>query len=151
MVLKNGNARSIWISRATALAGAALLTSLSMPAGAADKMAPMSKEQHESMSAKGDAKSMSSMDMHKSMMKGMKDMESMPMTGNADRDFAMMMKMHHQGAVEMANVELQQGKDAKLRSMAKNIIASQKKEIKEFDEWLAKHKQPMAEPMSKPK
>ena len=51
----------------------------------------------------------------------------------------------------MANVELQQGKDAKLRGMAKSIISSQKKEIKEFDEWLAKHKQSMAEPMSKSK
>jgi uncharacterized protein (DUF305 family) len=138
------NARRIWNSRTIVLAGAALLTSLSMPTVAADKMAPMSKEQHESMPAKGDAKSMTSMDMHKSMMKGMKDMESMPMTGNADHDFAMMMKMHHQGALDMANVELQQGKDPKLRSMAKKIIESQKKEIKAFDDWLAKHKQPMA-------
>ena len=120
-------------------------------AQAADKMAPMSKEQHESMSKKGDAKSMDSMEMHKSMMKGMKDMESMASTGDTDHDFAMMMKMHHQSALDMANVELQQGKDPKLRSMAKGIISSQKKEIKEFDQWLAKHKQPMAEPMSKPK
>ena len=118
---------------------------------AADKMAPMSKEQHESMMAKGGAKSMDSMDMHKSMMKGMKDMGSMKSTGDTDRDFAMMMKMHHQSALDMANVELQQGKDAKLRSMAKNIISSQKKEIKEFDQWLAKHKQAIAEPMAKPK
>ena len=120
-------------------------------AQAADKMAPMSKEQHESMSAKGDAKSMDSMDMHKSMMKGMKEMESMKSSGSIDNDFAMMMKMHHQSALDMANVELQQGKDPKLRSMAKGIITSQKKEIKEFDQWLGKHRQPMAEPMSKPK
>ena len=83
------------------------------------------------------------------MMKGMKDMESMPTTGDTDHDFAMMMKKHHQSALDMANVELQQGKDPKLRSMAKGIITSQKKEIKEFDRWLAKHKQPKAEPMSK--
>ena len=120
-------------------------------AQAADKMAPMSKEQHEAMSAKGDAKSMDSMDMHKSMMKGMKDMEAMKSSGNVDHDFAMMMKMHHQSALDMAEVELQQGKDAKMRSMAKKIIESQKKEIKEFDQWMAKQKQPMAEPMSKSK
>lgn len=100
---------------------------------------------------KDGAKAMDSMEMHKSMMKGMKDMESMSATGDTDYDFAMMMKKHHQSALDMANVELQKGKDPKLRSMAKGIITSQKKEIKEFDQWLAKHKQPMAEPMSKSK
>ena len=48
-----------------------------MTAQAADKSGPMSKQQHESMSAKGDAKSMDSMDMHKSMMKGMKEIETL--------------------------------------------------------------------------
>lgn len=100
---------------------------------------------------KDGATAMDRMEMHKSMMKGMKDMESMPATGDTDHDFAMMMKKHHQSALDMANVELQQGKDPKLRSMAKGIITSQKKEIKEFDRWLAKHKQPMAEPLSKSK
>lgn len=47
----------------------------------------MSK-QHESMSVKGDAKSMDSMAMHKSMMKGMKDMEAMKPSGDPDHDFA---------------------------------------------------------------
>jgi len=92
-----------------------------------------------------------SMEMHQSMMKGRKGMESMPMSGDTDRDFAMMMKMHHEGALDMAEVELKHGKDAKLRAMAKDIIKSQKKEIKQFDEWLAKHKEPMAQPMTKAK
>lgn len=100
---------------------------------------------------KDGAMSMDSMEMHQSMMKGMKDMESMQATGNTDYDFAMMMKKHHQSALDMAGIELQKGKDPKLRSMAKAIIASQKKEIKEFDQWLAKHKQPIAQPMSKSK
>ncbi len=129
------------------IVGAAVFASSSMITHAADKMAPMSKEQHESMTTR----SVDSMDMRKSMMKGMKDMESMPMTGNTDQDFATMMKKHHESALDMANAELQQGKDAKLRSMAKNIISSQKKEIKEFEQWLAKHKQPMVEPISKTK
>lgn len=79
-----------------------------------------------------------SMDMHKGMMGGMKEMESMPMSGDADRDFAMMMKKHHQMALDMAEVELRNGKDGKMRQMAKSIIASQTKEIKEFDLWLDK-------------
>jgi uncharacterized protein (DUF305 family) len=84
-------------------------------------------------------------------MKGMKDMGAMKSSGNTDHDFAMMMKMHHQSALDMAEVELQQGKDPKMRSMAKKIIEAQKKEIKEFDQWLAKQKQHMAEPNAKSK
>ena len=70
-------------------------------------------------------------------------------SGDIDHDFAMMMKMHHQSALDMANIQLQQGKDAKLRSMAKDIIKSQTKEIKQFDNWLAKNEKPMNMPMSK--
>lgn len=79
------------------------------------------------------------MDMHGAMMKGMQQMQSMPMTGDTDRDFATMMRMHHQGALDMAEVELKNGKDAQLKRMARRIIEAQKKEIKEFDDWLAKH------------
>ena len=79
-------------------------------------------------------------DMRSAMMAGMKNMDSMKMTGNTDRDFATMMKMHHQGAIDMAQLELKSGKDAKMRAMAKRIIDSQQKEIKEFDRWLASQK-----------
>ena len=79
-------------------------------------------------------------DMHGSMMGMMKSMETMKMSGDTDRDFAMMMKVHHQGAIDMAQVELKNGKDAKMRAMAKRIIEAQQKEIKEFDQWLAKPK-----------
>jgi len=79
-------------------------------------------------------------DMHGSMMGMMKNMESMKMSGDTDRDFATMMKVHHQGAIDMAQMELQSGKDAKMRAMAKRIIKAQQKEIKEFDQWLGKRK-----------
>ena len=79
-------------------------------------------------------------DMQGSMKGMMKGMETMKMSGDTDKDFAMMMKMHHQGAIDMAEMELKSGKDPKMRSMAKNIIKDQQKEIKKFDEWLGKHK-----------
>ena len=79
-------------------------------------------------------------DMHGSMMGMMKNMESMKMSGDTDRDFATMMKMHHQGAIDMARMELQSGKDAKMRAMAKRVIEAQQKEIKEIDQWLGKPK-----------
>ena len=79
-------------------------------------------------------------DMHGSMMGMMKNMESMKTTGDTDRDFATMMKIHHQGAIDMAQMELQSGKNAKMRLMAKRIIKAQQKEIKEFDQWLGNPK-----------
>lgn len=99
----------------------------------------------------GSMGSMGSMEMHKSMMGGMKNMESMKGSGNIDYDFAVMMKMHHQSALDMANVQLQKGKDATLRKMATDIIKSQTKEIKAFDDWLAKNEKPVNMPTSKPK
>ena len=76
-------------------------------------------------------------DMKQSMMGGMDSMQKMQMSGNTDKDFAMMMKIHHQGAVDMAEMELAHGKSPVMKAMAKKIIAAQKKEIAEFDRWLA--------------
>ena len=81
-----------------------------------------------------------SADMKKSMMGGMDSMQKMPMSGDADKDFAMMMKIHHQGAVDMAEMELARGKSPVMKAMAKKIVAAQKKEIAEFDRWLATQK-----------
>ena len=79
-------------------------------------------------------------DMKQSMMSGMDSMKSMQISGDTDKDFAMMMKMHHQGAVDMAQMELAHGKSPAMKEMAKKIIAAQKKEIAQFDRWLATQK-----------
>jgi uncharacterized protein (DUF305 family) len=50
-------------------------------------------------------------------------------TGDPDRDFARMMIPHHQGAVDMALVELRFGKDERLRRLAQGIIVEQRQEI----------------------
>ena len=52
----------------------------------------------------------------------------------------MMMKMHHQQASSMAELQLAHGKSPVMKSMAKQIIAAQKKEIAQFDAWLAAQK-----------
>jgi len=79
-------------------------------------------------------------EMKQAMMAGMDNMQKMPITGDTDKDFAMMMKMHHQQGVDMAIVELAQGKSPAMKAMARQIIAAQKKEITRFDQWLAKQK-----------
>ncbi len=83
---------------------------------------------------------MGSADMKQAMMMGMDGMQKMPMSGDTDKDFAMMMKMHHQQALDMAEMQLKHGKSHEMKAMAKRIIAAQKKEIAEFDRWMAKHK-----------
>jgi hypothetical protein len=52
-----------------------------------------------------------------------------PFTGDADRDFARMMIPHHQGAIDMALVELRYGKDERLKRLAQEIIVEQQQEI----------------------
>ena len=76
----------------------------------------------------------------KSMQSGMNQMMSMKMTGDPDHDFAMMLKTHHQGAIEMADLEMKQGKDAKTKALATRIKATNQKEIKELDQFLSSHK-----------
>ena len=83
---------------------------------------------------------MGSDDMKKSMMTGMDSMNKMAMTGDIDKDFAMMMKIHHQQAVEMSEMQMTHGKSPEMKAMAKQIIGAQKKEIATFDQWLAKQK-----------
>jgi hypothetical protein len=67
--------------------------------------------------------------MHGPMMQGI---------ANADPDTAFVLGMipHHQGAIDMAEIVLKFGKDAKNQHLAREIIATQRREIGEMREWL---------------
>lgn len=60
-------------------------------------------------------------------------------TGDADVDFVRGMIAHHQGAIDMAKVELEHGKDPELRKLAEGIITAQEGEIRMMEDWLAKN------------
>ena len=95
----------------------------------AEKAMPMDHHAARSPAEKANAAVMSR------MMKAM----AVKSTGDADRDFVLMMMPHHQGAIDMARVELQYGKDPALRELAKDVVSAQEKEIELMKAWLAKH------------
>jgi uncharacterized protein (DUF305 family) len=59
-------------------------------------------------------------------------------TGNADRDFAAAMIPHHQGAIEMAQIQLRHGADPEMRRLAQEIIRAQEAEIAQLRAFLAR-------------
>lgn len=80
-----------------------------------------------SRASEGLRQSMQRMHMH---------MAAMKMRGNADRDFAAMMIMHHQGAIAMARVEQGAGREVDMLEMARSTILTQGREVAQMQEWL---------------
>ena len=75
---------------------------------------------------------MGSLGMGHSMMGMDMDMDALENADPFDKEFFSMMIEHHQGAIEMAKVELSKGKDPTLKSLAQDIVDAQQKEIDEM-------------------
>jgi uncharacterized protein (DUF305 family) len=76
------------------------------------------------------------MQMHNAMAQMTLRMQALMPTGDADYDFASMMKVHHQGAIDMANTEIQGGNNDLIKQMAQGMVDDQQKEIEVFDKLL---------------
>ncbi len=58
-------------------------------------------------------------------------------SANADLDFARAMLAHHQGAVAMAEIQLQFGTNPEMRALAEAIIKAQAAEIAQMQAFIA--------------
>ncbi|WP_018480067.1 DUF305 domain-containing protein [Pontibacter roseus] len=76
------------------------------------------------------------------MHQNMEEMHAMKakMTGDPDYDFANMMTMHHQGAIRMAEDEIANGTDAKMKEMAQKTVKTNKEDIQKLQDFTKTHK-----------
>ena len=114
------------------LAGGALVVTAGV-ALAQEEGGSMAGMDHSSMTMSSDDPGM------QALMEPMNTMmQNMPMesAGDIDADFIRMMIPHHQSAIDMARVELDQGDDEETRAMAEKIIEAQEKEIEELQAML---------------
>ena len=77
------------------------------------------------------------------MAKMHEDSMGMAYTGDADIDFVRAMIPHHQGAIDMAEVELKYGRDPAIKKLAEEIIKAQQNEIAMMKAWLKGKGQPV--------
>jgi uncharacterized protein (DUF305 family) len=94
------------------------------------KPLPAGDAEHEAMMRDADTLGLSmesiGMDMNMDELDGAKPF---------DRKFIDMMITHHQGAIRMARAELAKGMSARLRAIARAIVAAQKREILQMNSW----------------
>jgi uncharacterized protein (DUF305 family) len=67
-------------------------------------------------------------------------MQDHSMTGDPDYDFANMMITHRKGGISMANIEISEGTDPKVRDLASDIKESQMKDTDFLKEFIYAHR-----------
>jgi len=114
----------------TLIAAALLVTGAGM--GHAQETDGMAGMDHSGMAMDGGMGGM--------MMAMDKMMQGMPKasTGMVDADFLLMMIPHHQSAIDMARVEIEEGTDEETRALAQEIIDAQEAEIAEMQAMLTR-------------
>ena len=125
---RNRNAHE-YAMKKTFMSGALALLVLAYPAYASAQQVPAAAAANKAQQSHQQTAEASFMAENRvAMNKMMMDMAVKP-SGNVDADFTAMMIPHHQGAVDMAEAELHYGHNRKLRRIARNIVAGQRRQI----------------------
>ena len=75
-----------------------------------------------------------------SMNKTNTTMSNTKMKGDFDFDFANLMMMHHQMAIDMSRVEIDKGSDQTIKNMANGIAVAQEIEVREMKQFIKNYK-----------
>lgn len=118
------------------LAATAFAAAFAAPLVGSPALAQMDHSGHGAAPAAGQADAMAGY--MAGMDRMMQDMAKMPVTGDADADFLLMMIPHHQSALDMAKVVLEAGDDPETLALARAIITAQEQEIAQMTAMLAR-------------
>ena len=106
--------------------------------GSAAAQAPAATDPHQhGAAAPGAAASPSTAAFMAANEKMHRDM-AITFTGDADHDFVAAMIPHHEGAIAMARIQLEHGRDPGIRRLAEAVIREQEREIAELRAFLAR-------------
>lgn len=127
------------MTRFTRAICAAAATSMALAAPLAAQTAAPAEDAHAGHAAAAGAVPSGSDAAYAAAMEKMHQGMMLNYTGNADVDFVRGMIPHHQGAIDMARIELEYGTDPEMKKLAEDVIAAQEKEIAEMQAWLEKN------------